>query len=176
MKMKSNILKIVVIVVLAAVLVGISVIKSNISAKRSSEKMQLLKEEYFNTHDSLLLEQLDDTTRLYVDSIQQLEAFFAAQIDSLNNYHAEKESLLSAEVKEQKAKAAAATKKKTTPKKKKSSKPSVSSRVKSDYKSLVGRLPSDLTVYENRVSVNEIIVELAKKYKLSPEKVKKYVK
>lgn len=138
--------------------------------------MQSLKNEYFRTHDSLLLEQLDDTTRMYVDSIQTLQDYFKYQIDSLNDFYAEKESLLTTEIEKQRAEIVAAPNKATKPKPKKSTKPSISSKVIKDYNSLIDKLPGDLTDYEERVSVDEIVIELARKYKISPDKVKKYVK
>lgn len=170
--MKKNVIKLIAIVVLVAAIVGISVIKSNISAKRTAEKITSLKEEYFRTRDSVILEQLDDTTRIYIDSIQSLESFYLSQIDSLNKYFADKESLLRAEIDKQKAKNKTTAPKKTT---KKTSKPSVSTKVKNDYNDLTKRLPGDLTSYERRVSVDEIIIELSKKYKITPAKVKRIV-
>jgi TolA-binding protein len=168
--MKRNIIKIFAILVLIAGLVGISVIKSNLSAKRSAESMQSIKDEYFRTRDSLLLQKLDDTTRVYVDSIQNLETFYLAQIDSLNDYHADRESLLTAEIEKQKASNTAS--KKTTVAKKPPP-DTISPKVKAEYNSLLSRLPGDLTDYERRVSTDEIIIELSKKYNLSPEKIKK---
>ena len=170
--MKKNAIKLLAVIVLVAAIIGISVIKSNISAKRTAEKITLLKEEYFRTRDSVILEQLDDTTRIYVDSIQNLESFYLSQIDSLNEYFANKESLLVAELNKQKTNKANTSPQKT---KRQISKPSVSSNVKSDFNDLTKRLPGDLTSYEKRVSIDEIIIELSKKYKISPDEVRQIV-
>ncbi|MEW5924373.1 MAG: hypothetical protein AB1746_10330 [Candidatus Zixiibacteriota bacterium] len=170
--MFRNILKIFAILVLIGILIGISVIKSKISAKKSNEKMESIKEEYFRTHDSLLLEKLDDTTRVYVDSIRNLEIFYSSRIDSLNKYYAERESLLTVEIEKEKNKNITNAKTSTndTP-----AKDTLSPKVKADYEGLVKRLPGDLTAYERRVSIDEIVIELSQQYKISPEKVRKIV-
>ena len=168
--MLRNITKIFVILALVAVLIGISVIKSKISAQRSNEKMESIKEEYFRTHDSLLLAKMDDTTRVYVDSIHNLETFYSIQIDSLNKYYAVRESLLTAEIEKEKKKNAAGPAPAVSTK---PPKDTLSPKVKSDYESLVKRLPGDLTDYERRVSIDEIVIELSQQYNISPEKIKK---
>lgn len=168
--MFRNILKTLAILVLIGILVGISVIKSKISAQRSNEKMESIKDEYFRTHDSLLLERLDDTTRIYVDSIHNLELFHSAQIDSLNGYYAARESLLTAEIEKEKKKNTATSKNAASSQ---VSEDTLSPKVKAEFESLARRLPGDLTDYERRVSIDEIVIELSRQYNISPEKVKK---
>jgi hypothetical protein len=173
----KTILKIFAALVLLAVIVGISVIKSSVSAKREAGRIATIKEEYFNTQDSLLLARLDDSTRIYIDSIVKLKAFYQFQIDSLNKFYATKDSLRAAE--ELKRKKAAASKSatskravKTTPKKQ-AVRDKTPREIRSDFDSLLGMLPTDLTKYEMDVSIRELVVDLSNKYKISPDSVKK---
>jgi hypothetical protein len=69
-------------------------------------------------------------------------------------------------------------KKKATLPKKKKKRPAVDlsvSKIRSEYEQSLKRLPGDLTSYELRVSADEIIIELSKKHKISPDSVKKII-
>ncbi|UCD94966.1 MAG: hypothetical protein JSU69_02635 [Candidatus Zixiibacteriota bacterium] len=176
--MKKTIVKLAVIAILIAVLIGISVMKSSISAGREKAKIASIKEEYYRTRDSILLGQMNDSVRAYVDSIQRLEDFFQDEIDSLNRYYAERESLMAAEHEKEIESLKAQKKKKTTqkPQKGASKIASVEQKVRADYDRLRKMLPGDLTAYEKKVSINEIVVELSKKYAVSPDSIRKMLK
>jgi hypothetical protein len=165
--------KIFVAVILLAVIAGVSFIKSSISAQRETEKIDKLKEEYFKTQDSLLAAQLSDSVARYIDSIRLLDEFYISQIDSLNKYYNDRELLVIDSVKKLKSQP---TQKTTSKKKKKSKTTSKNQKIKKEYSSLIAKLPKDLTSYEKRVAYNEIKIELAQKYKLSPEKLNKILK
>ncbi len=184
--MKATFFKIAAVIILATILVAISIIKSSISDKTSASLDQTQLDRYFQTRDSLLLKQFDDTTRFYIDSLVELEDYFSYQIDSLNDYFRLRESTLVAEkvidtvvIKD----TVQVTKYKTSPPVGKVTasvtKPktdSTSQKVKEEYFAVYNRLPKDLTSYEEKVSRNEIIVELSKKYDISPKTVQKYIK
>jgi len=178
--MKRTVLKITAIIILVGIIIGISVIKSSISAKREAERLTSIKEEYFKSHDSLLLAQFDDSTRIYIDSILKLEKFYQNQIDSLNLFYSMKDSLQAIE----KAKNDVETVKKAesnmiSQKPVKTDKPEMKKSVdtnliklKSDFDSLLNGLPGDLTTYEKEVSVRELVIDLSNKYKIAPDSVK----
>jgi len=184
--MKTTFFKIVAVIILATILVAISIIKSSISDKTSASLNENQLEQYFQSRDSLLLRQFDDTTRFYIDSLINQEDYFNYQIDSLNDYFRLRESTIVAErvvdtilirdtIRVTKYKTSPPTKKKPTSTAKKTNN-TVSTKVKDEYSAIYARLPKDLTDYEEKVSRNEIIVELSKKYKISPKTVKKYIK
>jgi len=174
--MSKLILKIFIAVVLIAIIAGISLIKSNLKANLDSKNIQDIKKQYFQTRDSLLLKQLDDSTRVYIDSIQTLEKYYEYQIDNLNRLYAANESLLTAELKSKEQALKDAREKSTQPKiqppVQKPKTVDISKKVKDDYERLIFMLPEDLTRYELKVSINEIIIELSQKYKISPDSVK----
>jgi hypothetical protein len=181
--MKKTIIKIAAIIILVGIIIGISVIKSSISAKREAERLTSIKEEYFKSHDSLLLAQFDDSTRIYIDSILKLEEFYQSQIDSLNLFYAIEDSLRlieKAEEVEKTEKAEKAKSKIVAQKPAKTDKPEMKKsidtnliKLKSNFDSLLYGLPGDLTKYEKEVSVRELVIELSNKYKISPDSVKK---
>ena len=105
---KRAFLRFIVIVSLLGILVAISVIKSNVSARREELNLKSLTLKYQATIDSmqnisqpddsiaehnlmlqtqlnlLLLHQLQDSTRFYADSIRKIEEYYQAVIDSVN--------------------------------------------------------------------------------------------
>jgi len=105
---KRAFLRFIVIVSLLGILVAISVIKSNVSARREELNLKSLTLKYQATIDSLqnisqpddssaehnlmlqtqlnllLLNQLQDSTRFYADSIRKIEEYYQAIIDSAN--------------------------------------------------------------------------------------------
>jgi len=169
--------KIAAIVGLILVLVGISVIKSVVSANRREADLETVKSEYFATQDSVYQKMLSDSTRRYLDSLIALEAFYQGGIDSLNHYYDSVTAALEKDAKEVSRTASVEKKKPTT--KKKTSKPKVDPlvrKVKSLYQRKVGDLPRDLTSYEKRVALKEITVEVSNEYKISPDSVGKLVK
>ncbi len=175
--MKRIFLKIFAALILIGLIVAISVIKSSVSAKREAERIASIKEEYFKTQDSLLLARMDDSTRFYIDSIIRMETFYQAQIDSLNQFYAEKDSLRAIEEARRKNAADSKTSSskqaaKMTPGQK-TEIDETSKEVRSDFDSLFKMLPDDLTQYEKEVSRREIVVDLSNKYKISPARVKK---
>lgn len=172
--MLKLLLKILLVLILLAVIAGVSYVKIIRADKRQAILLEEIKKEYFETQDSIYAAQLDDEIRLYLDSIRQLDEFFNNQIDSLNKYHSERESVLTAQIEQAKKQASSeepAAKKKSTTKK-----DSLTDKIRKDYKSALGQLPGDLTSYEKRVATNEIKVELAKKYKISPDSLEKIIK
>jgi type II secretory pathway pseudopilin PulG len=168
--MGKTLLKILVALVLIAVLVAISIIKSNLSASREASRVESFKQQYLETQDSVLLEYLDDSTRFYIDSLQELESFYRSRIDSLNRQYAYKESLAA----EEKASTSKDTSREKKPEKHKID--STAIRLLNDYKSMIKKLPNDLTRYEKKVTFNELVIELSDKYKLSPDSVRKVIK
>ncbi len=175
--MRRTILKIFAALILIGIIIGISVIKSSVSAKREAKRLTSIKEEYFKTQDSLLLARLDDSTRFYIDSIFKMESFYQSQIDSLNQFYAWKDSLRAIEE---------AKRKKTTESKTSSKKPvaknkpkkeiavdTESKNVRYDFDLLFKKLPGDLTRYEKEVSIRELVIELSNKYKIAPDSVKR---
>jgi len=172
----KTLLKILAALVLVAVIVGISVIKSSVSAKRESERMAVIKSEYFKTQDSLLLARLDDSTRLYIDSIMKMETYYQSQIDSLNRFYKTKDSLRAIEEARKKKAAASKTEVskqavKTSPGKKVVI-DNTPKEIRSDFDSLLEMLPKDLTKYEMDVSIRELVIDLSNKYKIAPDSVK----
>lgn len=171
-EMLKNILKITAVLILTGGIVAVSVMKSSISAKKQTAELDKIKEQYYAERDSLYLSQLDDSTKFYVDSILKVELFYSKQIDSLNSHF---DSLLLA--KEQAQKELAAQKNGSAkPKAKPAVKDSISEAIRQTYKKKVGNLPVDLTQYEKRVSVKEIVVGLSQEFKISPDSVNKIVK
>lgn len=168
--MNRTVFKIVAIIVLTGVIVAVSVLKSTISARRQNEKMASIRDEYFKTRDSTLLKMLDDSTRIYVDSIQTLEVYYQAQIDSLNMFYAEKEGL--PWIRDTNEGGLSGTADADTI----FTLDSTALEVLADYNILLGELPGDLTDYEKRVSIRELTVGLSKKYMISPDSVKKIIK
>ncbi len=172
----KTILKILAALALLAVIIGISVIKSSVSAKRQADHITQIKEEYFKTQDSLLLSRMDDSTRFYIDSIVRMETYYQHQIDSLNKFYATRDSLRADELKKKRAAASKniATKQgvKTAPKKP-AVKDETPREIRSDFDSLLSMLPKDLTKYEMDVSIRELVVDLSNKYKIAPDSVKK---
>jgi hypothetical protein len=159
-------------IVLLAVIVGISYIKTSLSAKRESQHLKEMESKYAQTIDSLHLQELKDSSLFYIDSLVRMDAFYRDQIDSLNQHFSERESTLIADIKAQ------AEKKKTTTKKK-SSKPKTDpfkKKVRTEYKKRINALPNDLTSYEMRVAYNEVHADLSKKFKISPDSLKKLIK
>jgi len=167
--MIRTVFKLAIVLILIGIIAGISTIKSNLAAKRESVNIESIKDEYFRTRDSILLKKFDDSTRVYIDSIETLEKFYRYQIDSLNRYYAQKESLLTARY--------ASQKRNTRTKKsgKINSADSASALLLHEYNALLKKLPTDLTGYEKKVSVNELTVELSKKYKISPDSVRSII-
>ncbi|MBN2226589.1 MAG: hypothetical protein JW763_04430 [candidate division Zixibacteria bacterium] len=164
--------KIAAFLVLLAVLIGISVIKSMVSANRREADLETIKREYFATQDSVYRKMLSDSTRRYLDSLIDLEAFYQSNIDSLNDYYDSVTADLQKQVKE--AAAVVAKKNEDPPPAKKQSKPKVDpliKKVKLMYQRKIGDLPRDLTAYEKRVALKEITVEISKEYKISPDSV-----
>jgi hypothetical protein len=175
--MKRTIVKLFAVFVLVGIIVGISVIKSSVSAKREANRVTSIKDEYFKTQDSLLLARLDDSTRFYIDSILRMETFYQSQIDSLNRFYAEKDSLQAIEeVGKKKAADSITSSKKQVAKSKPKKIATVdnkSQKLKSDFDSISKDLPGDLTKYEKEVSVRELVIDLSNKYKISPDSVRK---
>jgi hypothetical protein len=173
----KTIYKIFAALALLAVIIGISVIKSSVSAKREANHITKIKEEYFKTQDSLLLTRMDDSTRFYIDSIVRMEAYYQNQIDSLNKFYAARDSLRAAEELKRKRDAAAKNNAKkqavkTTPKEP-DVKDETPRKIRFDFDSLLSRLPEDLTKYEMDVSIRELVIDLSNKYKIAPDSVKK---
>ncbi len=170
--MLKNILKILAIVVLAGGIVAISVMKSTISAKRQTTELERIKEQYYAERDSVYLRQFDDSTRFYIDSILKVELFYGKQIDSLNRHF---DSLLAAKERAQTETAARKENSLQTAQKPKA-KDAMAEAIRLSYKKKVGSLPADLTPYEKRVSIKEIVVGLSQEYKISPDSVSRIVK
>ncbi|MFH2035034.1 MAG: hypothetical protein ABIJ45_01425 [Candidatus Zixiibacteriota bacterium] len=172
----KTILKIFLVIVLMGVLAGISYIKSGRSAKREAGQAEAIHFEWARVQDSIQMAQLADSSRHYIDSLMALDAFYQTQIDSLNQYYANIEADLKSELK--KAQEVKTTAQKTTTNKKKttSDKNSKNQTIKSEFKKMIGELPSDLTDYEKRVAYNEVKLELAQKYNMSPESLDKIVR
>nr|MBN2277699.1 hypothetical protein [candidate division Zixibacteria bacterium] len=174
--MGKLILKILLAIVLISIIAGLSVYKSHLSAKREQADREALKEEYFQTRDSIILRQFDDSTRVYIDSIQYLEKFYQDRIDSLNTFYTAQESVLTSRIQEQEE----ALKKKnniSTPSTVRPQKQDdTHERIRDDYDRRINDLPGDLTRYELRVSIDEIIIELSEKYKISPDSVRQILK
>ena len=169
--------KIAAFFVLLLVLVGISVIKSVVSANRREADLEAVKGEYFATQDSVYRQMLSDSTRRYLDSLIELEAFYQNNIDSLNVYYDSVTAELEKQVSE--ATAVVATPKDSAPPEKKPEKPKVDpliKKVKLLYQRKVGELPRDLTAYEKRVALKEITVEVSQEYKISPDSVTRIMK
>jgi len=167
--MNRTVFKVLAIVVLAGIIVGVSVLKSSISAKRQKAEVASIKDEYFRTRDGGLLKMLDDSTRVYVDSIQKLETYYQDQIDSLNMLYAKEEGLLeTADTSEGQLSRALAFDTSIAL-------DSTALLMLTEYKVLFKKLPGDLTAYEKKVSIRELTVELSKKYKISPDSVKKII-
>ena len=175
--MKKILLKIFTALILIGIIVAISVIKSSVSAKREAERIASIKEEYFKTQDSLLLARMDDSTRFYIDSILRMEAFYQSQIDSLNRFYTEKDSLRAIEEAGRKKAADSKTSSSKQAAKKTPEQTTkideTSKEVRSDFDSLLKILPDDLTKYEKEVSLREIVIDLSNKYKISPARIKK---
>lgn len=172
--MLKNIIKIAAIVILTGGIVAISVMKSSISAKRQTVEIEKMKERFYTYRDSVFLQQLNDSTRHYVDSILKVEIYYGHQLDSLNNYY---DSLLkaqqAAQAKQQTATKPAQTTRKTV-KKPPAKDPTVEA-IKYNYRRMLKGLPTDLTPYEKRVSVKEIVITLSRQFKVSPDSVNKIV-
>lgn len=162
--MKKTVFKLLAIVILIGVIIAVSVLKSGMSAKRQATQLELIKDEYFRTQDSLLMEQLDDSTRFYIDSIRKLEIYYLGEIDSLDRFYAQRESLSATENADtiELADESLALQIDST-----------SVEILANFRLRFNRLPKDLTGYEKRVSVHELITELSKEYKLSPDSIKK---
>jgi len=161
--------KIFIALILLAVVIGISFYRAEMTAHKETEQLEKIKEEYFNTRDSVYLAQLDDSTRFYIDSIMRLDSFYSAVIDSLNEQYQIVDSLLLAEM---------ARKAEENEPKKEPEKPKIDpviEKVKGDYRSMRRDLPGDLTSYEKRIAFNEIYIKLSRKYSLSPDSVKKII-
>ena len=175
--MKRTIVKLFAVFVLVGIIVGISVIKSSVSAKREANRVTSIKDEYFKTQDSLLLARLDDSTRFYIDSILRMETFYQSQIDSLNRFYAKKDSLQAIEEARKKKAASSKTSSKKQVAKSKPKKIATvdnkSKMLKSYFNSISKDLPGDLTKYEKEVSVRELVIDLSNKYKISPDSVRK---
>ncbi len=171
-----TILKVFAAFALIGIIIGISVIKSSVSAKREANRLTSIKEEYFKTTDSLLLARMDNSTRFYIDSILRMETFYQSQIDSLNRFYARQDSLRAIEDANKKtADSITSSKKpdtKNTPKMK-TAVDNKSEKVRSDFDSLINKLPDDLTKYEKEVSIRELVINLSNKYKISPDAVKR---
>lgn len=170
--MLKNILKILAIVVLAGGIVAVSVMKSTISANRQTAELERIKEQYYAERDSVYLRQFDDSTRFYIDSILKVEMFYGRQIDSLNRYF---DSLLAAKEKAQTETTARKDQSAKTAEKPKTPDPKAEA-IRLSYKKKIGNLPGDLTPYEKRVSIKEIVVGLSQEYKISPDSVSRIVK
>ena len=179
--MKKTILKYIAAIVLIIVLVAISVIKTNVSAYRLDRDVDKLKEEYFATRDSVYLKQLDDSTRYYIDSILNLESHYTDVIDGLNKYHDSLQLALKAEKTKLANKVTPVQKKPVVKKKQtvKKSTPKIDPIVKiihNSYSMRVEALPTDLTKYERRISLDEITINLSREFKISPDSVGKIIK
>lgn len=170
--MLKTILKISAIVVLTGGLVAVSVMKSSISAKKQAGELERLKEQYYAERDSVYLRQLDDSTKFYVDSILKVELFYGHQIDSLNKYF---DSLLRAKDTSQKVNGQKKKVQNSLAKELGITDSAVTA-IKSNYKKLIADLPGDLTPYEKKVSIKEIVVSLSREYKISPESINRIVK
>ncbi len=172
--MLKNIIKILAIVVLTGGIVAISVMKSSISAKRQTVEIEKMKERFYAYRDSVFLRQLDDSTRHYVDSILKVEIFYGHQLDSLNGYY---DSLLKAQQAAQKKQPEQASTKPAPRKtvKKPAAKDPTAEAIKYNYRKMLKGLPADLTPYEKRVSVKEIVVTLSRQFKVSPDSVSRII-
>ena len=161
----KTVLKILAIVILTGAIVGVSVMKSSLSAKKQMLELDKIKEGYYSTQDSVYLQQLDDSTRFYIDSILSIENYYGFQIDSLNGYY---DSLLKAQKKPESVKT---EKKHAIIVKKASPKDPTVEAIKYNYKKRIDNLPRDLTSYERKVSVKEIVIMLSREFKVSPDSV-----
>jgi len=150
----STITKLVLVAVLLFLLAGVSYIKSSLSVSGSSTDIEDIKGEYFKTQDSLHLNMLDDSTRHYIDSLVRLDRYYLAVIDSINKVYEDQTSELS-DVNQKltnenkkllgSANDATTTKKKSTTAKKKVKPNPLQSKVRTEYRELSAKLPSDLT-------------------------------
>ena len=113
---KKLLLRVAIVITLLLILVAISVIKTNVSARREELNLKSLELKYKTTIDSLLmatkttsddsedslverdllrqtqlnlllLNQLQDSTRFYGDSIKKIEDYYQAVIDSINTVY-----------------------------------------------------------------------------------------
>jgi ABC-type Na+ efflux pump permease subunit len=171
--MKRTVVRLAAIAILVAILIGISVIKSNISAGREKQKIASIKEQYYRTQDSVLLNQLNDSIRAYIDSIERLEDVFQGEIDSLNRYYAERESLMAVEHQIEVESLKGRKKKSGERARESSSNSSLEEKIRADYDHLYELLPADLTSYEKKVSINEIVLELSKRHSISPDSIRR---
>lgn len=116
---KGTFVRLLVVVILVGALVGISIIKSNVSAYREDVGLKALEAQYRTTIDSLqalvmdsdsgmtdsslagdlmlqtqlnllLVNQLQDSTRFYSDSIKKIEDYYQGLIDSINGFYADR--------------------------------------------------------------------------------------
>ncbi|GEM_PF-4640785 len=114
---KGTFIRLLVVVVLVGVLIAISIIKSNVSAYREDIGLKALEAQYRTTIDSLqelvghsdsagtdsslagdlllqtqlnllLVNQLQDSTRFYTDSLKRTEDYYQELVDSINSYYA----------------------------------------------------------------------------------------
>lgn len=173
--MMKLLLKIFLILLLLVVIAGISFLKTSRSSRNEESARESIKIEYAKTMDSLHVLQLDKNFQYYSDSINRLDEYYQFQIDSLNCYFADRESELITQMEIMKP----GNTKKESPSETEndtSQESLVAQKIVSDYNSALKSLPADLTSYEKKVAFNEIKVELSKKYKISPDSLKKIIK
>jgi len=163
--MRNKTITILAIVVLLGAVLVISILKSSLTEQRILKNTEDIKAEYFRTRDSLLLGQLDDTVVFYIDSITNLETYYARQIDSLNRQFALRDSLARISVAEGDSVGIGSDSGNSTL-------DSLTISLTADYDSMSASLPDDLTAYEKEVSIKELIILLSEKYQLSPDSIK----
>ncbi|MCX6827086.1 MAG: hypothetical protein NTV06_07475 [candidate division Zixibacteria bacterium] len=81
--MNNKLIKISAILLLIAVIVGISVIRTRLSSKHEETAIRALQAQYKKTQDSLIAKLVTDSVKFYTDSIGALQVYYRAEIDSL---------------------------------------------------------------------------------------------
>ncbi len=148
--------KILAILILIGVIIGISVLKSSISAKRDESRIQNMQSEYGRARDSLLVREMKDSSRFYSDSLKNLERYYQNQIDSLNRLYGIVDSSKT-EKPDQKALLTGTDVVKMI----------------AEYDSLVHEFPKHMTAEERKRALGRLTSKLTRKYTLPADSVKK---
>ena len=148
--------KIFAVLILIGIIIGISVLKSSISAKRDESKIQTMHSEYGRARDSLLVREMRDSSRFYADSLKNLEKYYQNQIDSLNRLYGIVDSS-KVDKADQKALLTGTDVVKMI----------------AEYDSLVHEFPKHMTADERKTTLAHLSAKLTRKYTLPADSAKK---
>jgi hypothetical protein len=154
--MARTTLKIFAILILIGIIIGISVLKSSISAKRDESRIKTMHSEYGRARDSLLVLEMRDSTRFFADSLKNLERYYQDRIDSLNRLY----GIVDSSTLEKTDQNALLTGTDVV-------------KMIAEYDSLVHELPKHMTAAERKTALARLSTRLTRKYTLPADSVKR---